>query len=103
MEKRCHHVCRRVLFLIIILCRFQCEDQGKKQTFECQLYRLLQAHWNKCDADNYLIGNCSVTEHHKVYRAEAGIKIIEGNLPHKSVETNLQVAQIVPIGIPIVC
>lgn len=42
-----------VLFSIIVYCRFQCEGQGKKQTFECQKYHLLQAHLDRWDADNH--------------------------------------------------
>ena len=34
-----------------------------------------------------------MTEHHKLYRAEAGIKVLEGNLPHKRVETNRRVSE----------
>jgi hypothetical protein len=30
LEKWCHHVCRRVLLLILLRCRFQVEDQGKE-------------------------------------------------------------------------
>jgi hypothetical protein len=60
--------CRRVLFLIFLHCRFQGVGQGKKQTFDCQQYPLLQAHMDRCDADNRRIKNCSVTKH------QAGIK-----------------------------
>jgi hypothetical protein len=42
-------------FSIIVYCRFQCEGQGKKQTFECQKYHLLQAHLDRWDADNHRI------------------------------------------------
>jgi hypothetical protein len=53
-----------VLFSIIVYCRFQCEGQGKKQTFECQKYHLLQAHLDRWDADNHRIENSGVTELH---------------------------------------
>jgi hypothetical protein len=36
-----------VLFSIILRCRFQGECQGKKQTFECQQYQLVQAHLDR--------------------------------------------------------
>ena len=36
IEKWNHHVCRRVLCIIFILCQWQVKGQGKKQTFECQ-------------------------------------------------------------------
>jgi hypothetical protein len=40
-------VCRRVLFLIFIRCRFQCKCHDRKQTIECRQYPLLQAYLDR--------------------------------------------------------
>jgi len=103
LEKWNHHACRRVLFLIFLHCRFQGECQGKKQTFDCQQYPLLQAHLDRCDADNRQIKNCSVTKHQAGIKRSALIfylyswEVLDGSLPQK------HVAQSVSIRIPIAC
>jgi hypothetical protein len=50
-----------------------CEKQGKKQTYERQLFPLLQTHLERWDTDNW--------------------EFILESLPHKNVETTLPVVE----------
>jgi hypothetical protein len=55
----------------------------------------IQVHLNRWDADNDGIENCSVTEHYRfgLVFFLYSLKVLEGNLPDKCVETDWRVAE----------
>jgi hypothetical protein len=71
LEKWSHRVCHTVLILIFLCC--QGKGYGKKQTFGCHYYPLLQSQLERWDANNHQIKFCSVTKYH-IYITEAGSK-----------------------------
>ena len=114
LEKWSHHVCRRVLFLIFLRCRFQGEGQGKKAVFLSVSNIYISSTFGidemQIITELFTIRTSSV--HRKLalkfelicchYSRET----LDRCLAHKHKETNRLVvsgAQLVPAGIPIVC